>query len=517
MPCSTTTGADAELVRDNTPVDPSTGAAGNFASGYHLTADLVDQAIRYLADHVADNAQTPWLTWVALGACHAPHQAPLDLIKKYDALFAHGWDVERERRSPARSELGIVPEGTRTAAAQRHGARLGRRAEATQRLFTRLQAAYAAMLDHADQHLARLVAFLERLGQLDDTLVVLMSDNGASQEGGRSAWSTPCGHFNRLREPISTRRSAHIDEIGGPTPNSNYPLGWAMAGNTPLRRYKQNTHGGGIRDPLVMSWPQGHRARGESAHQFCHASDLAPTLLERRRHRGAGGDQRRRADADRGHELRRAASTRPEGAVEDRRRSTSRCSAIAAWCRTAGRPWRFHPPGTTFDQDKWELYHLDRDFSEIDDLADAASRSGSKAMIDAGGARPRRTRCCRSTTASRRASRDNARRFHGPRKNFVFHAGMGHLPTDVAPDVRNRTYTIEADARIDGAATEGVLIAHGDMTCGYALYVKDNRLTYDMNVGGQHHLAVSDRPVPAGNRRLGVRMRRKEAATSRPC
>ena len=105
---------------------------------------------------------------------------------------------------------------------------------------------------------------------------------------------------------------------------------------------------------------------------------------------------------------------------------------------------------------------------------------------------------------------ENARRFHGPRKRFVFHAGMGHVPTDVAPDVRSRTYTIEADARIDGPATEGVLIAHGDMTCGYSLYIKDNRLTYDMNIGGQHHIAVSDRPVPAGNRRLGVRMRRKD-------
>ena len=109
---------------------------------------------------------------------------------------------------------------------------------------------------------------------------------------------------------------------------------------------------------------------------------------------------------------------------------------------------------------------------------------------------------------------DNAKRFHGPRKRFVFHAGMGHLPTDVAPDVRNRSYTIEADARIDGPATEGVLIAHGDMTCGYALYIKDNRLCYDMNVGGLHHLIVSDRPVPAGNRRLGMSMRFRNNANA---
>ncbi len=105
---------------------------------------------------------------------------------------------------------------------------------------------------------------------------------------------------------------------------------------------------------------------------------------------------------------------------------------------------------------------------------------------------------------------DNAKRFHGPRNRFVFHAGMGHVPTDVAPDVRNRTYTIEADAHVDGPTTEGVLIAHGDATTGYSLYMKDGRLSYDMNIGGEHHLIVSDRPVPAGNRRLGMRMRRNQ-------
>ena len=105
---------------------------------------------------------------------------------------------------------------------------------------------------------------------------------------------------------------------------------------------------------------------------------------------------------------------------------------------------------------------------------------------------------------------DNVKRFHGPRNRFVFHAGMGHVPTDVAPDVRSRTYTIEADVKVDGPTTEGVLIAHGDMACGYALYIKDNRLTYDMNVGGQHHIAVSNRPVPAGNHLLGLRMRRNK-------
>src|SRR5262249_29739608 len=164
------------------------------------------------------------------------------------------------------------------------------------------------------------------------------------------------------------------------------------------------------------------------------------------------------------------------------------------------------PPGNAFEHDQWELYHLDRDFNEVDDLA-GSDPERLKAMIDEWW---RQAEACKVLPLDDRFAprfADNAKRFHGARKRLVFHAGMGHLPTDVAPDVRNRSYSIEADARVERPETEGVLIAHGDMTCGYALYIKDNRLCYDMDVGGLHHLIVSDRPVPPGNRRLGLQMR----------
>jgi arylsulfatase len=169
----------------------------------------------------------------------------------------------------------------------------------------------------------------------------------------------------------------------------------------------------------------------------------------------------------------------------------------------------FHPPGAPFDADKWELYHLDRDFNEVDDLAEREP-ARLEAMIAEWWRQAERCKVLPLDDRFAPRFADNAKRFHGPRNRFVFHAGMGHVPTDVAPDVRNRTYTIEADARIDGPATEGVLIAHGDATTGYSLYIKGNRLCYDMNIGGEHHLIASDRPVEAGDRRLGVRMRRKE-------
>lgn len=491
-----------ELVRDNTPVDPP----GTFATGYHLTADLVDQGVRYIADHVADNVEVPWLTWLAFGACHAPHQAPFDLIRKYDALFAEGWDVERDRRLERQKQLGLVPKDTRLPPRNDMVRPWSELPEGERKLYTRLQAAYAAMLDHADQHIGRLMKFLEEAGQLDNTMVIVMSDNGASQEGGPFGMINAMGPYNLRREPLE-EKIARIDDIGGPDTHSNFPLGWAMASNTPLRRYKQNTHGGGIRDPLVISWPEGLAAQGELRHQFCHAADLVPTLLE-----VVGVDAPGIINGV------------PQMPIEGTSFAPSLLDANAPaksqpqYFEMFGHRglwqggWKavsFHPPGSDFEKDTWELYHLDRDFSETDDLAQREPER-LRAMIEEWWRQAERCKVLPLDDRFGPRFADNAKRFHGPRNRFVFHAGMGHVPTDVAPDVRSRTYTIEADARIEGATTEGVLIAHGDMTSGYALYVKDNRLVYDMNIGGVHHIATSDRPIPAGNRRLGLRMRRNK-------
>ena len=354
------------------------------------------------------------------------------------------------------------------------------------------------------------MGFLETAGQLDDTLIVIMSDNGASQEGGPFGMVNAMGPYNLKREPIE-EKIARIDDVGGPDTHSNFPLGWAMAANTPLRRYKQNTHGGGIRDPLVMAWSKGIAAKGEVRHQFCHASDLAPTLLE-------------------------VVGVKPPKVINGVKQMPLEGTSFAKSLARAKAPSKkkpqyfemfghrglvqdgykavcFHPPGNAFDHDKWELYRLDRDFNEIDDLAEREAER-LKAMIDTWWREAEAHQVLPLDDRFAARFGDNAKRFHGPRKRFVFHAGMGHLPTDVAPDVRNRSYTIEADARIEGPATEGVLIAHGDMTCGYALYIKDNRLCYDMNVGGLHHLIVSDRLVPAGNRRLGLQMRFRDNANT---
>ena len=487
-----------ELMQDNTHID----APGTYAEGYHLTSDLVTQAIRMLADHHADRPTQPWFTLLALGACHAPHQAPMDLIRSYDQHFEHGWDIERARRLARQIQMGLVPAGTELPPRNDGVPAWDGLSEPERRLFTRLQAAYAAMLDHADQQLARLMAFLDTAGLREDTLIMVLSDNGASQEGGPQGFINAMGPFNLLRETLETKHK-RIDDIGGPDTHSNFPHGWAMAANTPLRRYKQNTHGGGIRDPLVMAWPNGMTARGELRHQFCHVSDLAPTLLDTLSLSAPSQVEGRAVEPMTGQSF--AACWRDPNAKTAKQTQYFEMFGHRGIWHQGWKAVAYHAVGTPFENDVWELYHLEQDFAETRDLAAThPDKLEQLKQLWWSEAKANQVLPLDDRFAPRFA--ENGRRFHGPRHEFELHAGMGHLPGDVAPDVRSRNYLIEAHARIDGAQTQGVLVAHGDATCGYSLYIQDGFLLHDMNVGGVHHLIKSDRPVPAGQRVLGLRM-----------
>jgi len=429
-----------ELVRDNTPID----APGGYGTGYHLTEDLTDQAIRYIADHTADAPQTPWLTWLALGACHAPHQAPAELIRHYDTVFAEGWDVERERRLARQKAMGIVPPNTRLPPRNDFVRPWAEHSADERRLFTRLQAGFAAMLDHADRHLARLVGFLEEAGLRENTLIVVLSDNGASQEGGPLGMVNAMGPYNGKPEPIE-EKIARIDDIGGPATHANFPWGWAMASNTPLKRYKQNTHGGGIRDPLVVSWPAGVKALGELRHQFRHACDLTPTVLAIL---GIPPPETLAGVTQQPIEgVSFAASFGPGDPARGAAQYFEMFGHRGLW-KDGWKAVAYHAPGTAFEADTWELYHLDEDFSETVDLAEQHPDKLAELIalwwLEA-------ERCKVLPLDDRFGPRfaENAARFHGPRKRYVFHAGMGHLPTDVAPDVRARSFVIEAEVRAE--------------------------------------------------------------------
>jgi arylsulfatase len=488
-----------ELVSDNTHIDPP----GTYADGYHLTSDLIDQAIRFIGDHIADRPDLPWLTWVAPAACHAPHQAPADIIRGYDAMFAHGWDVEREQRLARQKATGLVPQGTKLPPRNDGVKAWADHSDDERRVFTRLQSAFAGMLDHADQHLARLVAFLDTAGVRDNTLIIVMSDNGASQEGGPLGFINAMGPYNLRPEPIA-EKVRRIDDIGGPDTHSNFPHGWAMASNTPLRRYKQNTHGGGIRDPFILNWPK-RIAKGELRHQFVHACDLVPTLLDLI---GVGAPP--------------AIAGCPQMAIEGESFARSIADASvpskssAQYFEMFGhrgiwhRGWKavaFHPSGTSFENDKWELFHLDRDFSETDNLAEKEPQRLAE-MIELWWSEAERHNVLPLDDRFGPRFAENAARFHGARHQFIFHAGMGHVPTDVAPDVRSRSYTIEAHVEIGDGGAEGVLIAHGDATSGYSLYIRDGLLVHDLNIGGGYEILRSDRRIAPGAHRLGLHVER---------
>ena len=488
-----------ELVRDNTPIEQP----ASYAEGYHLTADLVDQSIRFIADHEADAPDKPWLLWLAPGACHAPHQAPQHIIRQYDPVFEHGWDVEREQRLARQKAMGIVPADT-VMPERNDGIRPWDEClPDDKRVFTRLQSAYAGMLDHADRHLARLIAFLEDAGIKDDTLIVVMSDNGASQEGGPLGMVNAMGPYNLKFEPMA-EKLARLDDIGGPDSHSNFPQGWAMASNTPLRRYKQNTHGGGIRDPLVISWKNGLPARGELRTQFAHVCDFTPSLLDILGIEPpaviAGVPQMPLEGVS------FAASLKDPAAPSKTKPQHFEMFGHRGLWKDGWKAVAFHPPGTAFDTDVWELYHLDADFSETRDLASAEPEKLADLVAEWWKAAEAHKVLPLDDRFGPRFA-ENALRYHGARKRFVFHPGMGHLPADVAPDVRSRSYIIEAEAIIPPGGAEGVLLAHGDATCGYSFYLQDGRLHHTLNVGGALATVSSAEPIAPGLRKLALRCR----------
>lgn len=488
-----------ELVRDNSAVAPP----GTYETGYHLTEDLTDEAIKMMAGHVADRPQLPFLMWIGFGACHAPHQAPRDMILKYDALFQGGWDLERDRRLKAQIERGLVPPGTKMPPRNDWVQAWDKHSPDERRLFARLQGAYAAMLEHTDIHIGRLTGFLERAGIADNTIVLVLSDNGASQEGGPQGFINAMGPYNFRHEPLE-EKLARIDDIGGPDTHSNFPLGWAMASNTPLRRYKQNTHGGGIRDPLVISWPKGIKARGELRHQFAHACDLTPTLLD-----VIGVKPPAEINGVKQMPYEGVSFARSFADPAAPSKDTPQYFEMFGHRGIVHRGWKavaFHPSGKDFADDKWELYNLSQDFNETNDLA-ATHPDKLRELIDLWWREAEAHQVLPLDDRFGERFAENATRHLGSRREFVFHAGVGHIPTDVCPDLRSRSYKIEAHVALPAAPVEGVLIAHGDATCGYALYVKGGMLIHDVNVGGQHQIFMADMPG-AGDHVLGFRCSR---------
>lgn len=264
-----------ELVRDNSYVDPPRTPD----EGYHLSEDLAEEAIARLRELRRNQPTRPFLLWLALGATHAPHHVTPEWIEPYRGQFDAGWDAWRHATLDRQIRLGIVPPDTQLPTPSSYVPRWDDLATDERRLYARMMEVYAGFLSHADAQIGRVLTALDELGERDDTIVVLVSDNGASGEAGPHG-SVSEFRFAQGRDEDLALNLRLIDELGGRRTYNHYPWGWAEAGNTPVRRFKRYTFEGGVRDPCIISWPGGLDAAGEVRDQYCHAIDLMPTLLD---------------------------------------------------------------------------------------------------------------------------------------------------------------------------------------------------------------------------------------------
>ena len=266
---------DPDLVYDNHQVEPPKSAA----EGYHLTEDLADRAIQFISDAKQVDPEKPFYLHFCPGATHAPHHVPKEWADRYKGVFDDGWDAYREKVFARQKELGILPQD---AELSRHDPDVPAWESLTddqRRLYARMMEVFAGFLSHTDHHIGRLLEYLESIGALENTLIMVISDNGASAEGGPTGTTNEAQFFNNAQEPFEDSLAA-IEEIGGPKHFNHYPWGWTFAGNTPFRRWKRETYRGGTSDPFIVSWPKRITQTGGVREQYAHIIDMVPTVLE---------------------------------------------------------------------------------------------------------------------------------------------------------------------------------------------------------------------------------------------
>ncbi len=490
-----------DLVYDNHRVEPPKSAA----DGYHLSEDLVDHALGFIHDAVSVRPDRPFFTYFAFGATHAPHQAPASYLAKHRGRYDEGWDVARDRWFARQKELGIISANTELAPRNEGVEPWDTLPDNQKKLACRLQEAFAAFLEHTDEQIGRLVAGLAALGQLDDTLILLMSDNGASQEGGPFGVLHEMKYFNFVGESPD-EAVKRLEDIGGPSSHSNYPWGWAQAGNTPFKWYKQNTHEGGVHVPLIAHWPRGIAAKGEVRTQFHYVTDIAPTVLEAA---GAtmpavyrGCEQMPVAGASIAYTF-----TEPDAPSH----KTSQYFEMGGHRAMYHEGWKAvtrHVHGVAFDDDRWELYHVAVDPSECHDLASTQPEKLDELIAmwwreaEEFGVLPLDDR---GIELFGFRYRENSP--HPPSRHYTYYPPLNPIPPQAAAGIGGRSWDLEA--RVDRPfATGGVIMASGTENAGISFFVQNDHLVLDYNIFGDHHIVTSTEEVPEGPSVIGVKFRR---------
>jgi len=500
-----------DLVLDNGFVEAPRAPA----DGYHLTEDLVDRAIRFVQDQQQATPDKPFFLYLATGAVHAPHQVAPEWSDRYAGVFDDGWDAWRERTFARQVEAGVVPAGTTLHPRPPWVPDWGSLDPDRRRLFSRMMEVFAGFLTHADAQLGRLFSFLERTGRLDDTLVMVLSDNGTSAEGG------PNGSFNEHRfthdilDDLDDTIS-RVGELGGFRAYNHYPWGWAWAGNTPLRLWKRYTWLGGVRTPLVVHWPNGLVPRGEVHGQFLHAVDVMPTVLD-----ACGVEAPTVVDGVRQQPVDGASALdalRDADAPSPRRTQYfellgSRALYHDGWKVTTDHVGsqlaveRELVPGShDFATDRWSLFDLEHDFSEAHDLAaehpdrvdDLVARWWSEAGRN-------QVLPLDDSFIGRALALEPAP--YGPRARAVLLPGGGAVAEDALPPM-GAGFRLAAELRVPEGGAEGVVAALGDWSNGWALYLLDGRPVVALSLFGEPVRAAGTESIGPGARTVTVEYER---------
>ena len=509
-----------ELTYDNHPVEPPARPE----EGYHLSKDLVDQAIGFIRDSKVTAPDKPWFTYFAPGACHAPHHVAPEWADQYRDEFSMGYERYREVVLANQIRLGLLPEGTEVPPLNPFESATGAEGqgwnasdivqpwdslpEGKKRLFERQAEVYAGFASYTDAEVGRLLDYLESSGQLDNTLVIALSDNGASAEGGPDGSVNENRWYNDVPESLEENLRL-LPELGTESTHPHYSNGWAMAFNTPFQLYKTNAAlEGGFADPMIISWPDGIAARGEVRRHYTHVTDVLPTLLDC-------------LGIDAPETVNRYPQSPLEGvsfhaALGDEAADTGKHEQFYSMLGTRG-VWQdgwhaaaVHPPAPSawshFDEDRWQLFRLDADRNQTVDLAEQepaklaelvglwdrlALRHQGYPLDDRGV--PELIKIQRPSAGERRSS-------------MTLYPGGVPVPERSGVEIVGRSFTVVADVEIETAAAEGILYSMGARFGGHALFLQDGLLHYVYNwLGETEQLVSSDRPVPLGRTLFGVR------------
>ncbi|HEX6577390.1 MAG TPA: arylsulfatase [Jiangellaceae bacterium] len=502
---------DPALYAGTTPVEPPATAE----EGYHLTEDLADRAVSWVRQQKALMPDKPFFVYFAPGATHAPHHVPKEWADRYEGEFDDGWDVQRERTFARQQELGIIPADAELTARHAEITAWADMPAELKPVLAREMEVYAGFLEHTDHHVGRLIDAVDDLGVLDNTIIYyIIGDNGASAEGTMNGAFNEMANFNGMAALETPEfMLSKMDEFGSPSSYNHYSVGWAWAMDTPLQWTKQvASHWGGTRNGTIVHWPNGIDERGGLRSQFTHVIDVAPTILD-----AAGLPEPTMVNSVLQSPMEGTSMlyTFNEAAAPERHdlqyfeMFANRGIYHKGWSAVTKHrtPWVLVGGELpAFDDDIWELYDGNNDYSQAHDLAadqpEMLAELQRLWLIEA-------TKYNVLPLDDRTAERFDPGMAGRPTlirgNSQLFFAGMGRLSENSVVSIKNKSFSVTAEVVVPSGGTEGVIIAQGGRFGGWCVYVKDGKAKFVYNVLGiQEFATAADAPVPEGTHQVRV-------------